>query len=454
MKYARNGRVALAYQVVGEGSSDLLFVPGFISNLELNWELPAYARLLTRLASFTRLIIVDRRGIGLSDPLSADDRPSHETMVDDLRTVLDAAGSSRVATFGFQEGGVLCAMFAASQPDRTRAVVTYATAATGRGSDDYPWQWSPAEWEPYLQDMAARWGTPEYSLEILRWIAPSAFPDEEVRRWWPRYCRLAASPSSAALIERIYSETDIRTVLPLIHAPTLVMHSVGDDHEELAGAAYLAAHVPGARLVELPGADAVPWGGDAERIVAEVEEFLTGVRPIADPDRVLSTVLFADIVGSTEHLVTLGDRAWRDLLEAHHQAVRRLLVEYRGREIDTAGDGFFATFDGPARAVRCAEAVIDSARESGLQVRAGVHTGEVQLAGDAVRGIAVHVGARIAALAGPSEVLVSSTVRDLVAGSGLEFADRGSHALKGVPDAWHLYALSRDDLSRRPGSPA
>ncbi len=443
VRYARNGGVALAYQLVGDGAIDVLFVPGFVSNIELNWELPAFARFLTRLASFARLIVIDRRGTGLSDPFAPDDLPSHETMVDDLRAVIDAAGAQRVAIFGFHEGGLLGALFAAGRPDRTSALVTFATAPSGMKTDAYPWQWSEEEWEPYLADMSARWGSRDYSDEVLRFVAPTASNDERVRSWWSRYCRLAASPTSATTIERIYSRTDICEILPAIHVPTLVLHPTSDQHEDVEGARYIAGRVPGARLVELAGNDAFPWGDNADALLAEIEEFLTGTRPVADPDRVLATVVFTDIVGSTDLVVTMGDRAWRDLLERHHDDVRRLLAEHRGREIDTAGDGFFATFDGPARAVRCADGIAASAAEIGLKVRAGVHTGEVELAGDEVRGIAVHVGARIAAAAGPSEVLVSATVKDLTAGSGLVFESAGQHELKGVPGDWHLYRVVR-----------
>ncbi len=441
MRYARNGRVALAYQVVGSGQLDLLFVPGFVSNVELNWELPAFARFLERLTSFARLIVIDRRGTGLSDPFAPDDLPSHETMVDDLRAVVDAAGAPRVAIFGFHEGGLLGALFAATHPDRTSALVTFATAPSGMKTDVYPWQWSEGEWEPYLEDMAERWGTEAYSDQVLRFGAPSASRDEGVRRWWARYCRMAASPTSAATIERIYSRTDICEILPAIHVPTLVMHPTADRHEDVEGARYIADHVPGARLVEIPGADAYPWSDNADVVLAEVEEFLTGVRPVADPDRVLTTLLFTDIVGSTERVVTMGDRAWRELLGRHQAEVRRLLADNRGHEVDTAGDGFFATFAGPARAVRCAAMIAASAREIGLEVRAGVHTGEVERSDEEVRGIAVHVGARVVAAASPSEVLVTTTVRALTAGSGLAFEDAGEHNLKGVPERWHLYRL-------------
>jgi class 3 adenylate cyclase len=440
-RYARNGTVALAYQVIGDGPMDLLFVPGFVSNLELNWELPSYARLLTRLSSFTRLIAVDRRGTGLSDPLTSSDAPSHEAMVDDLLAVMDAAGSDQAAVFGFQEGGMLGMLMAASHPERTRALITCGTAATGKNTGDYPWQWSAEEWEPYLKDMAERWGTRDYTDELLGWTWPTARGDEAVRRRWAKYCRMSVSPTSAVALERIYSETDARDVLPAIHTPTLVLHSVLEQHEDVESAQYLASHVAGARLVELPGKDAYPWGEDADAIVAEIEEFLTGVRPALPIDRVLTTVLFTDIVGSTERVVAEGDEAWRDILERHHDAVRVLLADHRGREIDTAGDGFLATFDGPARAIRCALGINDAVGSLGLRIRAGVHTGEVELIDDNVRGIAVHIGARVSGLAEAGQVLCTSTVKDLVAGSGLAFEDAGEHELKGVPDPWHLYRV-------------
>jgi class 3 adenylate cyclase len=441
IRYARRGTAALAYQVIGDGPIDLVFVPGFISNLEVNWELPAYARMLRRLASFARVIAVDRRGTGLSDPLSSSDLPSHETMVDDLLAVMDGARSDRAAVFGFQEGGLLGVLMAAGHPERTSALITHGTAVTGMGSPDYPWQWTDAEWEPYLREMAERWGTPGYANELLEWAWPSARGDAVARRWWTRYCRLSVSPSSAAALERIYSQTDAREVLSAIHVAALVLHSVLEQHEEVESARYLASHTADARLVELPGADAYPWGEDADAIVDEIEEFLTGVRPAPRTDRVLTTVLFTDIVGSTEQAAAVGDDAWRDLLQRHHDAVRILLADHRGTEIDTAGDGFFATFDGPARGVRCAQAIAEAVRPLGVEVRAGLHTGEVEAIEGKVTGIAVHIGARVGALATRSEVLVSQTVKDLVAGSGLAFEDAGEHELKGVPDRWHLYRV-------------
>ena len=431
----------VAYQVIGEGPVDLLFVPGYQSNLELNWDLPAYAGMLRRLASFSRLVVVDRRGTGLSDRLSPGEHPPLETLMDDLSRVLHEVGSEQAALAGFLDGGYLCALFAATHPERTRALILYSTSASGKWSPDYPWQWKPDKWESFIDGMATGWGKQRYAAESLRWYAPSVYGDEAIHRWWARYQWLSASPGSAVALERLYSQTDVRHVLPSIRVPTLVLHRKDDPAEPIEGARYIAANIPNARLVELEGVDQPPWAGDSGAIVDEIQEFLTGMRSAPEVDRVLSTVLFSDIVGSTERAAALGDRGWSDLLADHNARVRALLAQYRGREVDTAGDGFLATFDGPARAVRCGEAIREGVRPIGLEVRVGVHTGEIQLVGDDVRGIAVHIGARVGSLAGTGEVLVSSTVRDLVAGSGLVFEDAGEHALKGVPDRWRLYRV-------------
>jgi pimeloyl-ACP methyl ester carboxylesterase len=440
-RYAKTADgLSIAYQVFGTGA-DLLFVPGYISNLELNWDLPAYAGLLHRLATFSRVIAVDRRGTGLSDRLSPDDQPPLEILMDDLERVLDEVGSERATVVGLLDGGYLCMLFAATHPDRTRALVLYGTSASGKWSPDYPWQWKPEEWQGYFDEMAAGWGSQRFSDDGLGWYAPSARRHEATRRWWGRYQRLAASPGSAITLERLYSQTDVRHVLPSIRVPTLVLHRRGDPVEPVEGARYIAREITGAKYVELEGVDAPPWAGDWNSIVDEIEEFLTGMRRVPEPDRVLSTVLFTDIVGSTERAAELGDAAWKELLAQHDDVTRRAIEGHRGRFVDAAGDGVFATFDGPARAVRCATAIAGAVRPLGVEIRAGCHTGEVELAGDAVRGIAVHIGARIAAMAGPSEVLVSSTVKDLVAGSGLTFQDAGEHELRGVPDRWRLYRV-------------
>jgi pimeloyl-ACP methyl ester carboxylesterase len=430
----------VAHQVFGTGA-DLLFVPGFISNLELNWDLPAYAGLLSRLASFSRVIAVDRRGTGLSDRLSPGDEPPLEILMEDLGRVLDEVGSERATVVGLLDGGYLCMLFAATHPERTRALVLYGTSASGKWSPDYPWQWKPDRWQSYFDEIASGWGSQQFVGDGLQWYAPSAHQDEATRRWWERYHRLAATPGSAIALERLYSQTDVRHILSSIRVPTLVLHRQGDPVEPVEGARYIAQEIKGARYVELEGVDAPPWAGDWNSIIDEIEEFLTGIRRAPEPDRVLSTVLFTDIVGSTEQLARIGDGPWKDLLARHNELAKAEIQQARGTYVDSAGDGVFATFDGPARAVRCATAIGGAIRPLGIEIRAGCHTGEIELAGEAVRGIAVHIGARIAATARPSEVLVSSTVKDLVAGSGLTFEDAGEHELKGVPDRWHLYRV-------------
>jgi pimeloyl-ACP methyl ester carboxylesterase len=429
-RYAKSGDVHVAYQVVGSGPLDLVFVPGFFSQVELWWEEPLCARFFERLASFSRLILFDKRGTGLSDRVAA--VPTLEQRMDDVRAVMAAAGSERAAILGVSEGGPMSALFAATYPDRTAALVLYGTFAEFRS-------WMPPEHlEHFLHAIDATWGTGE----SLPHLAPSVADDPRFRRWWARHERLGASPGAAMDLMRMNSEIDVRHVLPAIRIPTLVLHRAGDVFVDVSGGRYVAAHIPGAKYVELPGVDHPPFVGDAEAVLQEVEEFLTGVRPAPEPDRVLATVLFTDIVGSTERAAELGDQRWRDLLGAHHAAVRRELERFRGREVDTAGDGFLATFDGPARAVRCARAIHDAVRPLGIELRAGLHTGEIELLGDDIGGIAVHIAARVAALAGPGEVLASSTVKDLVAGSGLRFEDRGTRALRGGPDEWRLFAAA------------
>ena len=437
VRYARNGDVAIAYQVLGDGPVDLLFVPGFASNLLWNWQLPLYARFLTSLASFSRLIVIDRRGTGLSDRFSPDDLPPLETLAEDLGVVLDAVGSPRAALFGCEDGGLTCSLFAATHPDRSRALVLYSMSP-GR----YEGGWSDETWQAYLDAVATGWGTRSFAMYDYRQIAPSHLEDRAIQDWYVAYLQLGASPAAARALLRLYRETDVRSILPSIRVPTLVLHREGNDWEPNESSRITARLIPDARLVEPPGADHAWFLGDVDALVAEVRAFLTGSRSVPDVDRVLSTVLFTDIVGSTERATELGDRAWRELLGRHDDRLRAELTHFGGREIDTAGDGFFATFDGPARAVRCAHASAEAVRELGIEIRAGVHTGEVELEGDDVRGIAVHIGARVAALAGRSEILVSSTVKDLVAGSGLVFEDAGEHELKGVPDRWHLYRVA------------
>ncbi|MBA3689941.1 MAG: adenylate/guanylate cyclase domain-containing protein [Actinobacteria bacterium] len=441
VQYARNGDVALAYQVLGEGPIDLVFLPAFINNVEIVWESPQYSRFLRRLASFSRLIFMDRRGTGLSDRFSPADLPPLEVLMDDLAVVLDAAGSEHTALFGYSDSGCLCAMFAATHPDRVSALVLYAVAAAGVATEDFPWQWSPDEWDDYFRDLASGWGTRAYADKVVPWFQPSLADDERHKAWWARFMRQAASPNSVEAIERIWHLIDIRPILPTIQVPTLVLHRTDDQVEYVQAGRDVAERIPGARFIELAGGDDAPWAGDQETVLDEVEQFLTGKRHMPEIDRVLATVLFTDIVGSTKKAAALGDGRWGELLTLHHERVRAELERFRGREIATAGDGFLATFDGPARAVLCGQAIAEAVHDLGIEVRAGAHTGEIELDGDDVRGIAVHIGARVGALAEPSEVLVSSTVKDLVAGSGLSFEDAGEHELKGVPDRWHLYRV-------------
>jgi len=443
VRYARNGDVAIAYSVVGDGATDLVYLPPF-NNLEVVWENPLYAQFLRRLSSFARVVVIDRRGTGVSDRLSPHDLPPMEDLVDDLTAVLDAVGSERTALFGFSDMGGLCAMFAATRPERVSGLVLYATAARGMQASDYPWQWSEDEWQEYLVKIRAGWGTREYAEESLGFFNPSLSGDERMQDWWERFQRLSASPNALYAMESVFREMDIRRLLPAIGVPTLVLHRTRDQIEPVGAGRYIAGQIAGAEYVELEGNDHFPWAGDQSALLDEVERFLANIREEEESssNRVLATVLFTDLVGSTETAARIGDRAWRDLVGAHHSRVRALLGRFRGREVDVAGDGFFAVFDGPARAVRCARSIGETVGSLGLEVRAGVHAGEVELDGDAVRGVAVHIGSRIAALATAGEVLVSSTVKDLVVGSGLSFEDRGEHVLKGVPDSWHLYSLT------------
>jgi pimeloyl-ACP methyl ester carboxylesterase len=434
-RYAKSGDVHIAYQVVGDGPLDLVWVQGWVSNVEAMWHVRPMARFVERLASFSRVILFDKRGTGLSDPVPEEGLPSLEVRMDDLRAVLDSVGSERTALLGHSEGGNMCVLFAATYPERTIALITFSVYARRMWSPDYPWAPTPEERAEWLRDVERTWGRPESIVDLV----PSLIHDPTLLEEAARYWRLSASPQAAVALGKMNTQIDVRAVLPTIRVPTLVMHRTGDRDIDVEEGRYIASRIPGARFVELPGADHLMWTDDPDRVLDEIEEFLTGVRRGPEPDRVLATVLFTDIVGSTERAVQVGDRRWRDLLEEHNVVVRRALTRFRGREVDTAGDGFLATFDGPARAIRSARAIVDEVRGLGLEVRAGLHTGECELVGDDVRGIAVHIGARVAALAGPGEVLVTRTVRDLVAGSGIEFEDRGAHNLKGVPDDWQLF---------------
>ena len=436
-RYARSGDLNIAYQVVGDGSFDLLFIPGWVSNVEACWDEPALADFLDRLAAFSRLILFDKRGTGLSDPVSREHLPTLEDRIDDVRAVLDAAESEQAAIFGHSEGGSMSVLFTATHPSRTRALVTFGIFAKRQRSADYPWAPSVEDRQAGIAQVEREWG----SAEIVRSLAPSRANDSVFLERVATYWRRSASPGAAADLLRMNTEIDIRAVLPAIRVPTLVLHRTADVDASVDEGRWIAGQIPGARFVELPGGDHLFWVGDTDAVLGEIQEFLTGVRPAVESDRVLATVLFTDLVGSTETAAQLGDRRWRELLETHHADVRSILDRWHGEEIDTAGDGFLATFDGPARAIRCALAIRDHSRADGHPIRAGLHTGEIERRGREIFGLAIHVAARVMALAGENEVIASGTVKDLVAGSGIEFVDRGSHVLKGVPDEWRLFGV-------------
>lgn len=437
-RYARSGKVNIAYQVIGDGPIDLVYVPGWVSNVELGWEEPSVASFLRGLASFSRLITFDKRGTGLSDRVPDAELPTLETRMDDLRAVLDAVGSTRAALFGCSEGGNMSILFAATYPERTSALATFGCFAKRIWSADYPWAPRAEAREKEYEQVERHWG----ELMDLATLVPSRVHDREYMQRLATYLRRSASPSAAVALLRMNTQIDVRAVLPVIRVPTLVMHRRADRDANVEEGRYIASRIPGARFAELDGEDHLPFAGDQDSVLAELQEFLVGVRPLRDIDRVLATVMFTDISGSTEALARMGDKSWRPLLDRHHAIVRAELGAFRGREINSAGDGFFATFDGPARAVRCAQRIRQRARELGMAVRAGIHTGEVEVAGNDVAGIAVHIGARVCALAAGEETLVTSTVKDLVAGSGLRFVERGLHSLKGVPGQWMLFSAS------------
>ncbi|HEX7292368.1 MAG TPA: alpha/beta fold hydrolase [Conexibacter sp.] len=433
-RYARAGDVHIAYQVVGDGPVDVVYVPPQLQQVEHLWTEPRVAAFFERLARFSRLVLFDRRGTGLSDPIAA--RTTLEDQMEDLDAVLDAVGSERPALFAQAEGSPMAMLYAATHPERVRALVLYAGMARVTAAPGYEWPGAPAEREARIADIFAHWG----GGERVALIAPSHADDAALRRWFGKLERLSASPGALRLLFDIAGETDVREVLPSIRAPTLLLHRRDDLAIDVRHSRYLAAHLPDARYVELPGRDNLVVVGDSERILVEVERFLTGTHTPPEADRVLATVMFTDIVGSTETAARLGDRAWRELLARHDELSRAQLARFRGRAVKSLGDGWLATFDGPARAIRCALELRDAVRELGVELRAGLHTGECEAMGDDVGGLAVHIGARVGALAAPREVLVSNTVKDLVVGSGIDFADRGEHALKGVPGTWRLWA--------------
>ena len=438
--YARSGDVHVAYQVVGDGPFDLVYVPGFVSHVELRWTVPTFARGLEGLAEFSRLILFDKRGTGMSDRVSG--APTLEARMDDLRAVMDAVGSRRAAIFGVAEGAPMSLLFAATYPERTAALVLRSGFPRTMWAPDYPWGRSEDEYRQQVERELALYG-------------PRAEAEAQVRAWeWVDadvpaivdYLRWCASPGALQALAAMNREIDVRHVLPAIRVPTLVLHGSLDPVVSAGAAQWMASQISGARYVDVPGAVYLHFGRGTEAINAEVRAFLeqiygTGGWDDAEPDRVLATVLFTDIVDSSERLASLGDRAWRDLLERHHALVRQELARFRGVEVDTAGDGFFASFDGPARAIRCASAIVEQMQSIGLEVRAGLHTGECEVVDGKVAGIAVHTGARVASHARAGEVLVSSTVKDLVAGSGIAFEERGERDLKGVPGEWRLFAV-------------
>ena len=449
VRYVKSGDVNIAYATVGDGPFDIVFVAGWVLTVfESAWDGPS-ADTLRRLASFARLILFDKRGTGLSDRSYG--LPDYETRMDDIRAVMDAAGSERAAILGVSEGGPLTLLFSASHPERVAAAILYATSSTFVGDDDHPWSPRPDEWRAIIEGTAGPpFGTEEWFDHSLRGLSPSIADDADLKRWWRRWVRESTSPGALTELRRINSKLDARHVLSSISVPTLVLHPVDDTDWDFAAGRYIADHIPGSHLVQLPGRDH-GWWVRPDEIGDAAEAFLTGLWERGEwqgpePDRILATVLFTDIVGSTEKLAELGDRRWRELLTQHHARVRQQLARFRGREVDTAGDGFFASFDGPARAIRCACAIVDAVGDLGIEVRAGLHTGECEQVDGKVGGIAVHIGARVAANAGPGEVVVSRTVRDLVTGSGLAFEDCGAAELKGIPGSWELFRVAPDGV--------
>jgi len=428
--------VHIAYQVFGKGELDLVVVPGWASHIEYSWEDPVYVHFLNRLGSFCRVTWFDKRGTGLSDRDVG--MPTLEQRMDDVRAVMDAVGIQRAAIFGVSEGGSMSALFAATHPERTSSLILYGAFARRIWSQEYPWAPTLEERQKWIDSLESGWGG-DVELDTL---VPSRAKEESFRRWFTAYGRLSVSPSAAVALAKMNTYIDIRDVLPTIHVPTLVMHRRGDRDVAFGNGVYLAEHIPGAKFVPLEGEDHTPNAGDSDAIVDQVEEFLTGVRPAGNPDRVLSTILFTDIVDSTKRATELGDSRWRSLLGRHNEIVRGELGKFRGREVKTTGDGFVATFDGPGRAIRCARAIVESVKSLGVSVRAGVHTGECELVGNDIAGVAVHTAARVAAIAKGDEVLVSGTVKDLVSGSGIRFDDKGYHSLKGVEGKWHLYSVT------------
>jgi class 3 adenylate cyclase len=432
--YARSGDLRIAYATFGDGAVDLVFIPGIVSHIENWWEAGASARFFRRLASFTRLIMLDKRGTGMSDHYSG--VPTLEERIDDVRAVMDAVGSTSAFFSGLSEGGPMSILYAATYPERTKGLILMGSTSRIAAAPGYP-GWTREKMDRFLAELDETWG----QGGLMNLFLPSFADDERARQMWTRYQRMGGSPGTVRAVMEANAQIDVRDVLPHMQVPTLVIHRTDERVLPVEHARYVAEHIPGATLLEQPGDDHLPWLGDADGVLDAIEEFITGSRHQVDEDRVLATVLFTDIVDSTRRAAAEGDRRWRELLDVHDDVAAREVERFRGRRVKTLGDGMLATFDGPARGVRCAEAVREAVSDLGVEIRAGLHVGECELRGDDIGGLAVHIGARISGLAEPGEILVSRTVRDLVAGSELRFEDRGEHELKGVPERWPLYAV-------------
>ncbi|NND01365.1 MAG: adenylate/guanylate cyclase domain-containing protein [Acidimicrobiia bacterium] len=439
-QYTTSHDLDIAYQVSGAGDQDLVYVPGFVSNVELMWDDPVLASILRRLGTFARVIRFDKRGTGMSDRVSPNDLPGLEERMDDVRAVMDAAGSERATLFGHSEGGNMATLFAATYPERTERLILASSYAKRIWSEDYPWAPKPIDREADIRETEEHWGDP---AKIPQYMLGERANETAFRDWAARYFRMSASPKAAAQLLRMNTEMDTRAALPLVQAPALLIYRTDDEDVAVEEGRWMASQMPNARFVELPGNAHLFWAIDPRSFVDEIEEFMTGSRAAAAPERVLATVLFTDIVDSTRQAAAMGDQSWRSVLESHNRLTRAELARWRGVERVTTGDGFLATFDGPARAVRAGAAITDSISELGIEIRAGVHTGEVELVGDDVAGLAVHIGARIASMAGAREIYASRTVKDLVVGSDLAFEPKGTHQLKGVPGDWEVYAVTR-----------
>lgn len=434
-KYAHSGDVSIAYQVIGSGPLDLVYVMGWVSNIEYYWQDPAMNRFLKRLSSFARLIVFDKRGTGLSDKVTS--LPTLEQRMDDVRAVMDAVGSQKAALLGVSEGGPMCCLFAATCPERTTALIMYGSYARRIWSPDYPWAPTPEERQVFYDAIKNGWG----GVVDLDTLAPTMMQNAPFKKWWAAYLRHSASPADALALAKMNTEIDTRPILPAIHVPALILHRTHDMDISVEGSRYMAQQIPNARFVELPGNDHLLWVGDTEKLLNEIELFLTGELHPFEPDRILTTCLFTDIVDSTAAVQSMGDERWRVLLQRHNDIVRNQLAHFKGREVKTTGDGFLATFDGPARAVRCACAIRDQVRELGIEIRAGLHTGECDVIDNDISGISVHTTERIMSQAMPGEVLSSNTVKDLVAGSGIRFEKKGVFSLKGIAGEWEIYAV-------------